>query len=669
MVYRPSTKEGPKFLNNSTPQVATEKAQVKVVTKSFLQKLQEDPIKTFFETRAEAYSKVQNGIANTTESILKKLKEAEKVLHERYSKMAKEDPEKAYWEIKKNVMSLPWAKDLLKEAINNPKISARFILDNVIQLQEEIPNIEAAITAAAKKSPYIAIRQSEFFQELFNNSTDPVFVKLRETIKYFNVQDTEYRSGESPETSQEALALFKACAYLPEILNGSMTIEQAAQSSKDPINYLRKIIYIPNKEEFYQPGEFADELQSTLSKLTQHKEKLQDLTIEELITIINETHTSELTILNTFTKKSAELDKEKALALITSKPNSMYLLEGLANAGLLGKYLERFSEDEKLTITLNLIHEIATGKETYDLASILCDQFPYIQNTESLSKIATKLEDEYKIAGEKNQKALKLCAMIFKKISKFQNPWLNEMDTNEQVPDFGPISIDSKELFNDQNEHIQVTYFYEQGDGDGENSFKHFLQEFGVGVKYVKGSMIPTKEDGKDDWKILDKGSYIIAKKELNGKTLKIYANKPNRETQGKAAIKAALKDKRIHTVIHRGHVGSAYQTTEEVKPDTTITYFGSCTGDYDAQMAKEKAPKTSVINSTGTGTMNVNDILIKYMAERILKDQKIDWPEFSQAAAKATAEYQSAFSVYTLPYDAHNKPSSIFWKLIQNTN
>jgi hypothetical protein len=193
--------------------------------------------------------------------------------------------------------------------------------------------------------------------------------------------------------------------------------------------------------------------------------------------------------------------------------------------------------------------------------------------------------------------------------------------------------LESKELFNPDNKNIQQYFFY--NDQDGKDSFANFLS-------YYKA---------QPDWKIKDYPTYIVISKKENGKTLEMYANKPEAEDQGPDDIQAVFASKNIKTivVVHRGHSYHAEKTIGHITNIARIVWMGSCGGYREVAGVLEKSPKAHIISTKGTGTMLVNDPLLKMLNEDILSGKNIAWSMFWNKAEKKLGANEN-FSNYVPP-------------------
>ncbi len=284
--------------------------------------------------------------------------------------------------------------------------------------------------------------------------------------------------------------------------------------------------------------------------------------------------------------------------------------------------LEKFAGS--LDQTNNLLSESVTLGET--LVYILKG------NGKILNILENKIKNEYERLKKENPDIAKLYGLIASThadTAMSHQPWFREMREKYKLPDLS--QIESKELFINDGVNVQQHFFYDDTEGggaspkewDGHNSFRHFILSYGGKVSWEKdGSNIQVEGNGENEWKIEDKGSYVILQKEKNnGKRIEIYANKPSSEDDGPEDIQKEFEEMNLKSivVVHRGHSYHADKTIERIPNIARIVNLGSCGGFNNMSAVLEKAPNAHVLATKGTGSMLVNDVLFKRINEKVL--------------------------------------------------
>ncbi len=243
-----------------------------------------------------------------------------------------------------------------------------------------------------------------------------------------------------------------------------------------------------------------------------------------------------------------------------------------------------------------------------------------------------KIKNEYERLEKENPDIARLYGLIASthaETAVSHQPWFKEMREKHKLPDLSTIG--SKEFFINDGVNVQQHFFYDDTKGgkaptkewDGHNSFRHFIATYGGKVEWEEdGTNIQVIGDGKNDWKIEDKGSYVLLQKnKTDGKRIEIYANKPSNEDDGPEDIQKTFEEINLKSivVVHRGHSYHANKTIERIPHIALIVNLGSCGGFNNMAAVLEKAPNAHVLATKGTGSMLVNDVLFQRINEEIL--------------------------------------------------
>lgn len=175
------------------------------------------------------------------------------------------------------------------------------------------------------------------------------------------------------------------------------------------------------------------------------------------------------------------------------------------------------------------------------------------------------------------------------------------------IPDLKSVSLNH--LFPD-GKNIQHHFFFD--DDDGYASYASFLAGYRNG-----------------NWKIVDKGNYIIIKS-IKGKKIEIYCNKPKKEYQGQPELNKMFDTKGRYPdiIVHRGHSYYIDSCLVSMTPNTKVAVLGSCGGYHNISRAMQNAESVQIISSKQIGTMRVNNALLKEMNETLRKGNDLVWDE-----------------------------------------
>ena len=240
--------------------------------------------------------------------------------------------------------------------------------------------------------------------------------------------------------------------------------------------------------------------------------------------------------------------------------------------------------------------------------------------------------DAMNVAHKPNIEILyKLIATTFSQKGVKDN-WLKNIEKEYHLTSL--TEIKSEELFNHDKANIQQYFFY--NDEDGHTSFNNFVSQY--------------KNNQK--WSIHDHGTFVTITSSHEGRTVELYANKPEAEDAGPKEIEEIFKKRDIQTimVVHRGHSYHAEETIRRIPSIAKIVSLGSCGGYRNLSEVLERAPNAHIISTKGTGTKFVNDPLLKMLNEEILAGDDIVWSDF-WAKAEQKLGGQEKFKDYVPPH------------------
>ncbi|MFA6365352.1 MAG: hypothetical protein WCW78_03050 [Candidatus Paceibacterota bacterium] len=213
-----------------------------------------------------------------------------------------------------------------------------------------------------------------------------------------------------------------------------------------------------------------------------------------------------------------------------------------------------------------------------------------------------------------------------------KDDWLKNIEKEYHLTSL--TEIKSEELFNHDKANIQQYFFY--NDEDGHTSFNNFVSQY--------------KNNQK--WNIHDHGTFVTITSSHEGRTVELYANKPEAEDAGPKEIEEVFKKRDIQTimVVHRGHSYHAEETIRQIPSIAKIVSLGSCGGYRNLSEVLERAPNAHIISTKGTGTKFVNDPSLKMLNEEILAGDDIIWSDF-WAKAEQKLGGQEKFKDYVPPH------------------
>ncbi|MBD3330951.1 hypothetical protein GF354_05495 [Candidatus Peregrinibacteria bacterium] len=310
------------------------------------------------------------------------------------------------------------------------------------------------------------------------------------------------------------------------------------------------------------------------------------------------------------------------------------LLETLASYNKMDEFLENMSTEEKQKVLDMYIGEISVITESAAIGEIIVK----MKNDPIIKIIEKSVKKAYEKNKNKENKAVIFAALgsLIGKESPLAGSWAKEMANNYKIENKDLVK--NEELMNEDGSCVQQYFFYNdtkeknRTNWDGHLSFKNMLKKYGFGVSWDKDGNITEFSGSNPDYKLEDFGTFIkITNKKNNGKTLEIYANKPDHEDEGVEDIKRELRknNKKVNIAVHRGHSYYTKKTIKRLPEEAKIVHLGSCGGYGYLDEVLVKNPDAQVISTKGTGTRRINDPLMKSLNEKILAGENIDWDKF----------------------------------------
>lgn len=284
-----------------------------------------------------------------------------------------------------------------------------------------------------------------------------------------------------------------------------------------------------------------------------------------------------------------------------------------AGYNVLDTFLRTMSEKDKYDLMASFVHDIDKNKDT-DLedAVDVADALASINDVKTLKFLKEELKKDYeRTYKESNKRGL----VIYFLLHTISNAILNPNDTTNKLQEalkIPPITkIPYSSLVDDSGTVYQQHFFY--GDEDGRSSLASFLSRF------------PTSK-----WK-RENGKQWIKLSSKTGKPVVIYANQPLPEPQDEEAQLALnnyliKKNIKPSILVHRGHSYHLPGTLKYVGPSHKVIILGSCGGYHNLSTILDQSEDAHIISSKQTGTMHVNDPLIKIINDRLLKGKSIEW-------------------------------------------
>lgn len=525
--------------------------------------------------------------------------------------------------------------------------------DKMLFKLREFANTEAAdklITNTAKKSPNIILsyaKSTSIERDIVRRSNDP----LVKTIV-----------GLAEKTSNS----LKALPFINDIFLGKMSYADANVAISSDAAYYKQLV----RTKIYNP-EIGAEVVSRELKLEALKTYVRvvnelhdspapvrfkvtdDLNARELYYLMvmcsDEIYTSSFTGL--YARMLERMKPQKGNDFLDSlnKDKFRTFIRMSAGYNVLDTFLRTMSEQDKYNLMSSFVHDIDKNVET-DLedAVDVADALASINDEKTLKFLREELKKDYERTYKENNKR---GLVIYFLLHTLSNAILNPNDTSDklqQILKVPPITnVPYEALKNDSGIVYQQHFFY--GDEDGKSSLASFLSRFPPA-----------------NWNIEKKEKWIrIASK--TGQPIVIYANQPLPEPEDEEA-QLALNNYLISQgikpsiLVHRGHSYHLPGTLKYIGPNHRIVILGSCGGYHNLSTILDQSEDAHIVSSKQTGTMYVNDPMMKLINDQLQEGKSIEWiPLWKKLAGMMLVpDHKNKFNDYVPP---HKNMGALFLK------
>jgi hypothetical protein len=278
-----------------------------------------------------------------------------------------------------------------------------------------------------------------------------------------------------------------------------------------------------------------------------------------------------------------------------------------AGFNTLDDFFKTMSLTEKDSLLDLVIDNLDENQGEIQAAVEVADIFGSLTDTFLASTYRHKIYMEYlKEVGSNDAYGQFIYGLLYKLCNGDNSKIIPLNSISFKLPDLTRLA--QKDLFKD-GQNIQQHLFFD--DKDGQASYNSFLNSF--------------RNDA--NWRIVDQPNYICIKSR-RGLPVLIFANKPSREAQGQeelAALFASL-GRYPDIAVHRGHSYYVDGTIDIMNQSTKIAILGACGSYKMIAKAIQNSEDVQIVSTKQIGTMTVNDVLIKDLAEVLRKGNTLDW-------------------------------------------
>lgn len=281
-----------------------------------------------------------------------------------------------------------------------------------------------------------------------------------------------------------------------------------------------------------------------------------------------------------------------------------------AGYNMLSPFLSTMTEENKTNLMKEFVANLEKGgPNDLEDAVDVADAFGSITDPKLMNFLESEVIKNYERCKD-NEKG----TIVYGLLSTIMHSAKNATELTGKLSIIPPITyVPYKQLVDSNGAVVIQAFFY--GDEDGNMSFKSFQTNFPDNQW--------TKTPGKYWVQYTYKGKYPID----------VYANIPGDETKNEDltaqnALKAYFSQQDIHPtiVIHRGHSYHLDGSLKDLDPEVKIVMLGSCGGYHNLAKVLDKSPDANIISTKQTGSMSVNEPIIRELLKQLTQGQNVDW-------------------------------------------
>ncbi len=457
-------------------------------------------------------------------------------------------------------------------------------------------------------------------------------------------------------------AKLKALCFLGDIYNNRKTIGQIDAITENQDLFYKNLVRLRVTNEPIARYTYSQELNiralkyiRDMNELHESPDALRFKTLENLSDIEtyyvmvsgqDEIYTS--SFLGSFKRMLEKMKPKKGNQLLDTLHYDHFrtFIRMCAGYNTLSDFLATMDDTSRTSLMAGFINNLQKGKED-DLedAVDVADAFGSITDTALSVFLQSKVKESYeKSFKERSKKGM----IIYSLLSRlFEGNKISNSDTGAGVvsgrlglPNINKVAF--KDLLSDSGIVYQQVFFF--GDEDGKHSYEHFTDLF--------------RKDKR--WKMFTEKYWTVISS-TTGRKVVIYANLPLPDQEAEEAIEKTTKfiaDAGIHPsiMIHRGHSYHLKTTLEKLDKKARIVILGSCGGYQNLAGVLNRSPEAHIISSKQTGTMGVNDEILRSLNNSLIEGQDVNWINMWHGLEdyfnkKRDAADKDKFSDYVPPY------------------
>ncbi len=462
---------------------------------------------------------------------------------------------------------------------------------------------QAVVSATGKVKGEMESSQNPYIQKLFSLSNDPY---IAEESEYFTRN-----------------AIYSALQYITE---KDVTVDA---SFAEPANLFRAYMYTKKSSNPIGLNGVEKNLRLTSNSLIQKINRMHDEPDSVRFASVSEYDPEILYTLATYGEQEAFTSTFNGLfnrtidGLKKEQKNGYTFLEEMsfmqartfirecASYNRLDEFLNTMAKEDQRKLLEWFISGINSDKEVLTEGVVIADVISSVEDKSILDVFGATIQKKYAEGVASKNRSIEVAYGLLGTLYAQQTGNTDAQFGTEghiyHIEQLGELSKDS--LFGPNKTSIHRYYFY--NDSDGQGSFQSFTSQYAH----------------DPSWNFEDKGEYVVVSS-VAGEKIKIFANKPFAENGNEIDSILGSKNTPINVIVHRGHSFHAEKTVAEIPSTAALVSLGSCGGYRLLDGVLNHSPSAHVISTKGTGTMKVNDPILKAINEEIRAGHSIKWAE-----------------------------------------
>ena len=425
----------------------------------------------------------------------------------------------------------------------------------------------------------------------------------------------------------------KAICFLGDIYRGKMTIAEVDSVTADPDLFFKNLIRLQRTEEPIARNTYSQELTYQALKYTRTMNELHEspdavrfksietMSAPELYYIMvygqDEIYTS--SFLGSFKRLMEKMKPLRGNEFLDTLHYDHFrtFIRMCAGYNTLSDFLTTMNDTSRSQVMTGFINNLQKGKDDeLEDAVDVADAFGSITDSTLSEFLHNKVKENYELSfKERSKKGIIIYSLLAR---LFEGNKITRSDTTASVvssrlglPNINKVNF--KDLLSDSGVIYQQVFFF--GDEDGIHSYEHFTDLF--------------RKD--KNWKMVTEKYWSVISSTTGRNKVVIYANLPLPEPQDDNAIDSlsdylAASGIRPTIMIHRGHSYHLKVSLARLQKQVKIVILGSCGGYHNLALVLDKSPDAHIISSKQTGTMGVNDEILRSMNNSLIAGEDVNW-------------------------------------------